>query len=139
MDWQELATTSHYQTAVTVKEELLKGNIEEATAGLEELIEALSRADKRALRSQLIRLMTHIIKWQTQPAHRSRSWVATIANARVEIAEMLEFEPRLKPFVPVWVTDLFEKAKYLAEKEMGQETTLTELSWQDVFDHEYSL
>jgi hypothetical protein len=53
MEWRDLATTSHYQTAVAVKDELAKGNIEEATAGIEELIEALSRADKRALRSQL--------------------------------------------------------------------------------------
>jgi len=139
MDWQELATTSHYQTAVTVKEELLKGHIEEATTGIEELIEALSRSDKRALRSQLIRLMTHIIKWKTQPEGRSRSWAATIASARVEIAEMLESEPSLNPLIPTWLADLFDKAKYVAEKEMGLKTTLTELSWQEVFDDEYSL
>lgn len=139
MDWQELATTSHYQTAVTVKEQLLKGDIEEATAGLEELIDALSRSDKRALRSQLIRLMVHIIKWKTQPENRSRSWAATIASARIEIAEMLESEPSLKPLVPAWLTDLFEKAAYIAQKEMGQQTALTELSWQAIFDEEYSL
>ncbi|MBI3950738.1 MAG: DUF29 domain-containing protein [Acidobacteria bacterium] len=139
MDWQELATTSHYQTAVTVKEELVKGNIEEATAGIEELIEALSRSDKRALRSQLIRLMTHIIKWKTQPEGRSRSWAAMIASARVEIAEMLESEPSLKPLIPAWLTDLFDKATYIAEKEMNQKTALTELSWQEVFDEEYDL
>jgi len=139
MDWQELATTSHYQTAVTVKEELLKGNIEEATTGIEELIDALSRSDKRALRSQLIRLMAHIIKWKTQPESRSRSWAATIASARVEIAEMLESEPSLKPLIPAWLTDLFDKATYIAEKEMGVKTTLTGLSWQAVFDEEYGM
>lgn len=139
MDWQDLAATSHYQTAITVKEELLKGNIEEATTGVEELIEALSRSDKRALRSQLIRLMAHVIKWKTQPEGRSRSWAGTIASARVEIAEMLESEPSLTPLVPAWLTVLFDKAKYIAEKEMSLETTLTELSWQEVFDDEYSL
>jgi hypothetical protein len=139
MDWQELATTSHYQTAVTVKEQLLKGNIEEAAAGIEELIEALSRSDKRALRSQLIRLMAHIIKWKTQPEGRSRSWAATMARARVEIAEMLESESSLKPLIPAWLTDLFDKATYIAGKEMGLKTALTELSWQEVFDEEYSL
>jgi hypothetical protein len=139
MDWHDLATTSHYQTAVTVKEELLKGNIEEATTGIEELVEALSRADRRALRSQLTRLLAHIIKWQAQPALRSRSWAATIENARVEIEEMLEFEPSLQPLVPHLLTSLFGKAKRIAEKEMGQETTLTGLSWQEIFEDDYSV
>jgi hypothetical protein len=48
MNWQELSTTSHYQTAVAVKEKLLEGDIEEATHGIEELIEALGRSEKRA-------------------------------------------------------------------------------------------
>jgi hypothetical protein len=47
--WQELAATSHYQTAVAVREALRKGNVQDATQGLEELIDALSRADRRAL------------------------------------------------------------------------------------------
>ncbi len=139
MQWQELATTSHYQTAVAVKQELLKGNIEEATTGIEALIEALGRSDKRALRSQLIRLMAHIIKWETQPAQRSRSWAATIENARIEIEELLEFEPSLKPSVPGLLQELFEKAKRSAEKEMSQKTSITELSWEEGFEEEYDL
>ena len=139
MKWQELAITSHYQTAVAVKQEMLKGNLEEATTGIEELIEALSRSDKRALRSQLIRLMAHIMKWKTQPELRTRSWAATIENARIEIEELLEFEPSLKPSVPGLLRELFEKAKRLAEREMGQKTSLTELSWKEVFEEEYGL
>jgi hypothetical protein len=42
-DWQELATTSHYQTAVAVRNALREGNVDDATTGLEELIDALSR------------------------------------------------------------------------------------------------
>jgi hypothetical protein len=139
MDWHELATTSHYQTAIAVREELEKNNIEEATVGIEELIEALSRADRRALRSQLIRLMAHIIKWKTEPEQRSRSWAATIANARVEIDELLEFEPSLKPSVPDALEELFKKAKYVAEKEMNRKISVAALSWKEVFEDEYSL
>ena len=73
--------TSPYQTAVAIKNELTQGNIEESTTGIEELIDALSRSDKRALRNQLIRLMMHII----------------IFNAGIEIEEILEEEPYLKP------------------------------------------
>src|SRR4051812_46327625 len=62
MDWQELSATSHYQTALGIEDELEKGNIQEASAGLKELIEALGRSEKRALKSHLTRLMAHIIK-----------------------------------------------------------------------------
>jgi hypothetical protein len=100
MDWEKLAATSHYQTAVAVKEELLNENLEEATRGIEELIEALSRSDKRALRSQLTRLMTHIIQWRIQPERRSRSWQASITNVRLEIAALLEDEPNQRTNLP---------------------------------------
>jgi len=138
MDWRELSTTSHYQTAVMIKQELLKGDIEDATVGIEELIEALSRSDKRALRSQLIRLMAHVIKWKTQPEGRSRSWAVTIESARVEIEELLELEPSLKPTVPALLQELLEKAKRIAEKEMNQKTSLNRLTWKEVFEDEYS-
>jgi hypothetical protein len=48
-DWNLLATSSHYNTAVAVHEELRVGNIDNAVTGLEELIEALSRSDERAI------------------------------------------------------------------------------------------
>jgi hypothetical protein len=64
MKWQELAATSHYRTAVAVKQALQRGDMHEAILGLEELIDALSRADQRALEHHLIRLMQHIIKWK---------------------------------------------------------------------------
>lgn len=85
MDWQVLSSNSHYKTAIAIKNELQKGNTQEAYTGIEELVEALSRSDKRALKSQLIRLMVHIIKWKSQPERRSFSWVASINNAREEI------------------------------------------------------
>jgi Domain of unknown function DUF29 len=43
--------------------------------GLEELIDALARADKRALESHLIRVMQHVITWKRQPERRSRTWI----------------------------------------------------------------
>src|SRR6266480_3382791 len=95
MNWQLLAATSHYQTAVAVGQALEQGDTFQAKEGIQELIDALSRAEKRALRSQLMRLMAHIIKWKTQPEKRSRSWRQTIRNAREEIAESQEDTPSL--------------------------------------------
>ena len=139
MNWKELAITSHYQTAVTIKNELKQGHIENSTIGIEELIDALSRSEKRALRSQLTRLMMHIIKWQIQPKRRSRSWQSTISNARIEIEEILEEEPHLKPQVPQLWGKCFKAACQIAKDETGIKPTLSELTQEDVFQTEYSL
>jgi hypothetical protein len=138
-NWHELATTSHYQTALAVREELIQEDVEEAIKGIEELIDALSRADRRELNSQLVRLMAHIIKWQSQPERRSRSWLTSIANARFEIENLLDFEPSLQPLLPELLTKLFPKAKRIAEKEMGKTTALQALSWQTIFEDDYEL
>ncbi len=138
MDWKEFAIKSHYQTAIAIKQELVKGAVEEAKTGIEELIEALGRSEQRALRSQLTRLMTHIIKWKIQPQHRSRSWLSSISNARIEIDDLLEDEPSLKPKVHEIWDKSFKAAKQLAKDETGMEPTMDDLSWEEVFEEAYS-
>src|SRR3954447_18591398 len=95
MNWQEIAATSHYQTAVAIARELAAGHVQEASEGLEELINAVARSERRALRSQLIRLMMHIMKWRDQPGRRSGSWASSILQAREEIASIQEEVPSL--------------------------------------------
>ena len=140
MNWQQLAATSHYQTAVAVDQALETGDIPQAREGIQELIDALARAEKRALRSHLIRLMAHIIKWRTQPEKRSRSWRATIRNARREIADIQDETPSLnRAVVEAMWESCFESAKEDAEGEMNQETSLTKLSWNEVFKKDYEV
>ena len=138
MNWQELSATSHYQTAIEIEEKLEKGNIQEASAGLKELIEALGRSEKRALKSHLTRLMAHIIKWKTQPVKQSRSWVATIYSSREEIRDIQEETPSLTDEVikEIW-EKCFQAAKREAEADMNQDSSVSELSWEDVFKQEY--
>ncbi|SJM93128.1 conserved hypothetical protein [Crenothrix polyspora] len=140
MNWQELSSASHYKTAMAVKNEMANGNLPEAVIGIEELIHALSRSEKRALKSQMIRLMLHIIKWQSQSERRSLSWVASIRDAREEIADIQEETPSLNENV---VKELWDKvfiiAKRDAQAEMGKKSVVTSLSWQAVFDDDYDL
>lgn len=140
MNWQELSATSHYKTALTIHDELQSGNYLEADKGIKELINALSRSEKRALKSQLIRLMKHIIKWKTQPTYRSRSWIATICNARVEIKDIQEETPSLNNNIikDMW-DDCLSLAIVEAEDEMRKNVIVSELSWQEVFEHKYLL
>lgn len=138
--WQELATTSPYHTAVAVREALREGKVQDATAGLEELIDALSRSDRRALESHLVRLMQHIIQWTYQPDKRSRSWQNTIVNAREAIVEIQEDTPSLTDDVirRLWARTL-RKAHREAEGDMNQQVPPLPLTWDEVFTQDYSL
>jgi hypothetical protein len=140
MNWQELSSTSPYKTAVAVKNQIALNNLSEASIGIEELINALSRSEKRALKSQLIRLMVHIIKWQSQPERRSLSWVASINDARDEIIDIQEETPSLNDNA---IKELWDKTFVIANRdaaaEMHKKSTVTSLSWQEVFDLDYDL
>jgi len=64
--------------------------------------------------------MLHVIKWRAQPERRSLRWVASIADARDEIADIREETPSLDEQT---IRDLWAKAfaiaKRDAEAEMG--------------------
>lgn len=140
MNWQTLSSHSHYQTAVAIQVELAQGHVQEAAIGIGELIEALSRSEKRALKSQLVRLMLHIIKWHSQSERRGWSWVASIKDARDEIADIQEENPSLNDAV---IESLWEKAFAMAKRdaqaEMGKRSDVQGLSWQEVFVDDYEL
>jgi len=140
MNWQELSATSHYKTALAIQHELQHSHFPEADKGIQELINALSRSEKRALKRQIIRLMKHIIKWKTQSHYRSRNWIATIYNARSEIRDIQEETPSLNNDVvsKIW-EDCVSMAIVEAEDEMRQDAIVGELSWQEVFEEQYSL
>jgi len=140
MNWQALSSTSHYQTAKAIEQELRIGNTQEATIGIQELIDALARSERRALKSQLVCLMMHIIKWKSQLEKRSRSWVASIYNAREEIVDIQAEIPSLTNVViqEMW-EKCFQAAQREAEGEMNKKSELNLLSWNEVFEEVYEI
>ncbi|MFB2892779.1 DUF29 domain-containing protein [Aerosakkonemataceae cyanobacterium BLCC-F50] len=64
-----------------------------------EEIESLGRQEKRELVNRLKILIGHLLKWQYQPTHRSRSWIRTIREQRNEIKNIIRENPSLKPFL----------------------------------------
>jgi hypothetical protein len=140
MNWHELAIDSHYQTAVAIKDALQAGEVPEAIIGIEELIEALSRSDKRALASHLVNLMTHILKWQAQPAWRSRSWALTMRQARRAIARLQRETPSLTRTVmeAMW-EDCLQDAPDEAEKQTHLLLDNLSLTWEQVCEASYEL
>jgi hypothetical protein len=144
VDWEELVTTSHLNTVGLIRQLVDEHNYEEAQEGLNELYEAMGRAERHALNSQLRRLMIHILKWKYQPEKRTTSWVRTIVNARQELTELQEYMPSLnRQYVEsVWqrnISAAVEVAK--AEMNLSRKDTFepAELTWDEVFDAEYLL
>jgi Domain of unknown function DUF29 len=139
-NWQELVFSSHYLTTAAICEELQDGNVEAALLGTTELMESMAKIDRRAVKSHLAILMMHIIKWKTQEHNRSRSWTRTIRNARREIQDIREATPSITDdVIRAYWEKAFAEAREDAEDEMEQRTTIKNLTWQEVFEEEYTL
>ncbi len=82
--------------------ELLRERVPD-TAGLDtvklaEEIEDLGSSQQSEIESRLCVLLAHLLKWQVQPAKRSNSWCATIAEQRMRIARRLRQSPSLRSY-----------------------------------------
>ena len=55
---------------------------------LSEYLSDMARRDRREVRSRLVSLMAHLLKWEFQRDRRSGSWRATIITQRQELAEL---------------------------------------------------
>ncbi|MBC5797527.1 MAG: DUF29 domain-containing protein [Sphaerospermopsis kisseleviana] len=88
----------------------------------EHLIEEISdlgKSEKRAISSQLIRLLLHLLKWQYQPQRRSDSWLDSITDARTQIELAIKDSPSLKNYPQEQLIESYEKARRQAAKQTG--------------------
>jgi thioesterase domain-containing protein len=86
---------------------------------LAEEIESLGASDRRALRSHLMRLSQHLLKWRYQPQRRGESWQQRIDNARLHIELILEDSPSLREFLPKAFAWAYPRVRKEAAKETG--------------------
>ncbi len=139
-DWEWLTAGSEYRAAEVILQLLNEGKSMEASVGLYALIESMGKSKRLALRSQLTRLMTHVIKWKCQPERRGSSWSTTIRSSRQEIEDIQEEVPSLnRDFIESIWEKCFKRAVKDAEDEMGKDCDLTSLYWDEIFEEEYSL
>jgi hypothetical protein len=75
-----------------------------------EEIETSGRSERREIRSRLIVLLHHLLKWQFQPENRSNSWRASIVGARRELLRDLSENPSLKGYTTQILNDQYELA-----------------------------
>jgi len=86
---------------------------------LAEEIESLGREQFNKLVSALRVAMMHMLKWDHQPAARSRSWLLSIEEQRLEIADVLADNPGLKPRIGEAIARAYRRARIEAAKETG--------------------
>jgi Domain of unknown function DUF29 len=86
---------------------------------LAEEIEGVGISDRRAIRSQLLRLSLHLLKWRYQPTHRRESWRQSLDDARLQVELILEDSPSLQGFVPEALAWAYPRARRLAALETG--------------------
>jgi hypothetical protein len=86
---------------------------------LAEEIESLGREQFNKLVSALRVLMVHMLKWDHQPSMRSRSWVLSIEEQRLEIGDVLADNPGLKPRIAEAIARAYRRARIEAAKETG--------------------
>lgn len=89
------------------------------TKHLIEELEDLGKRDRRAVVSQLIRLLLHLLKWEYQPERRSDSWLDSMTDARVQIELALEDSPSLKNYLTEQVSSSYQRSRHQAAKQTG--------------------
>jgi Domain of unknown function DUF29 len=82
-----------------------------------EEIEELGKSERRAIASQLTRLLLHLLKWQYQPQRRSDSWLDSITDARTQIELAIEDSPSLKNYPLEQLKDSYQRARRQASKQ----------------------
>ena len=87
---------------------------------LAEEIESLGKSDRRELRSQMTRILRHLLKLDVSSATEPRAgWRATINEARIEIEGLLEDSPSLRREIGGLIQKQIRAAARLAADDLG--------------------
>lgn len=84
-----------------------------------EEIESMGRNDRGEVKSRLIVLLAHLLKWQLQPQMQSQRWSATIREKRRKIEELVNELRSLRPTVPDILPQAYAEAREDAAEEAG--------------------
>ncbi len=108
-----------------------------------EEIEDVGKSERRELRNRMIVLLSHLLKWQSQPERRGSSWRKTINVQRRDIKQCLIDMPSLKPDLQdfQWRESVWASALDAAVKETGltYETFPEDCPWtfEEALDADY--
>ena len=116
----KLYEADFYQWTQETTDRLRRGEFTQVDVpALVEEVEDLGKREKSALQSRLEVLISHLLKWDCQPAKRSKSWQATIELQRSKIERLLSASPSLRPFLSETLSTIYSEAVLRAIKDTG--------------------
>jgi hypothetical protein len=86
-----------------------------------EEIESLGREQFAKMRSAIRVLLIHMLKWDHQPDRRGRSWALSIKAQRLDLADILEGNPGVRPRIDEAISKAYRQAVLEAARETGLE------------------
>lgn len=104
-------------TAKLIREEKFS---EVDAANLIEEIEDMGRSEKRALKSNLIVLLLHLLKYKYQPQKITNSWKSSIREHRRRLRDDFQTSPSLKQYM----TEVFDQCYQDSREQAADETGL---------------
>jgi Domain of unknown function DUF29 len=118
-----LYDTDFAEWSARTAELLRNGRLDEVDlAHVAEEIGDLGKSERRALYSQLQRIVTHLLKMRYQPeyyAQHPNSWNGSVAQGREQVRLLLKDSPSLRREVAGYIRDGYEGATVIAEAESG--------------------
>ena len=88
-------------------------------ANLIEEIEDMGRSEKRAVKSNLIIVLLHLLKYKYQPAKRTNSWKSSIREHRRRLRDDFEVSPSLKRYSEEVFAQCYQDGREQAADETG--------------------
>ncbi len=113
--------TEDYHRWLTANAEAIRwGQLSDIdTEHIAEELDAMSKRERREVISRLTVLLAHLLKWEFQPAQRSRSWRNRLTVQRGELSDLLEDSPSLAVELESYIDRAYGRARLLAEDETG--------------------
>jgi hypothetical protein len=102
----------------TTAKQLKEGKFAEVDlVNLIEEIEGMGRSEKRAVESNLVVLLMHLLKYQYQSEKRSNSWLSTIFEHRRRLRKALQDSPSLQNYLLEVFAECYQDARQQAALE----------------------
>jgi Domain of unknown function DUF29 len=99
-------------------------------ANLADEIESLGKSDRRQLRSQIRRILRHLLKLEVSPALDPRvEWCSTIRDSRSEIEDVLHDSPSLRCEIDRVIAEELDAAAKFAAADLRRHTEAAEAVW----------
>jgi hypothetical protein len=86
---------------------------------LAEELDTMGRSEWGELENRLEVLLMHMLKWDYQPARRSRNWLGTMREQRNALRRLLRRSPSLRRDLEAIIADVYPDARGRASDETG--------------------